>query len=247
MVLLRAVGACEYSGCSEEFCRKNGLRHKAMVEIRKLRQQLTNSVNTVCPDAGAFIDPKMAPPSDEQAKYLRQIVLSGLGDHVARKIITENMNVEDKKKFRYAYQSTLCEAPVHLHRSSALLYASPQWVVFQEITETSKLYMRGVTAIEESWLPLLQPQYCSFSSPLRLPPPFFDDESGTVKCYMTCTYGQCCWPIPAQKLPYPGGLDEYRVFAQFLLQGKVISRLADFTPCLLTPPITMVKTWSKYV
>ena len=43
MVLLRAVGACEYSGCSEEFCRKNGLRHKAMLEVRKLRQQLTNS------------------------------------------------------------------------------------------------------------------------------------------------------------------------------------------------------------
>ena len=43
MVLLRAVGACEYAGCSQEFCRKNGLSHKAMVEIRKLRQQLTNA------------------------------------------------------------------------------------------------------------------------------------------------------------------------------------------------------------
>ena len=48
MVLLRAVGACEYSGCSEEFCRKNGLRRKAMVEIRKLRQQLTNSGRLFC-------------------------------------------------------------------------------------------------------------------------------------------------------------------------------------------------------
>lgn len=43
MVLLKAVGACEYSGCSEEFCRRNRLRLKAMVEIRKLRQQLTNA------------------------------------------------------------------------------------------------------------------------------------------------------------------------------------------------------------
>ena len=43
MVLLRAVGACEYAGCTQDFCRKNGLRRKAMLEVRKLRQQLTNA------------------------------------------------------------------------------------------------------------------------------------------------------------------------------------------------------------
>ena len=43
MVLLRAIGACEYAGCTQDFCRKNGLRLKAMLEIRKLRQQLTNA------------------------------------------------------------------------------------------------------------------------------------------------------------------------------------------------------------
>ena len=43
MVLLRAMGACEYAGCTQDFCRRNGLRHKAMVEVRKLRQQLTNA------------------------------------------------------------------------------------------------------------------------------------------------------------------------------------------------------------
>ena len=47
MVFLRAVGASEYAGCTEQFCRKNGLHHKGMVETRKLRAQLTNSVNLV--------------------------------------------------------------------------------------------------------------------------------------------------------------------------------------------------------
>ena len=42
MVLLRLVGACEYAGCSESFCLKNGIRRKVMFEVRKLRQQLTN-------------------------------------------------------------------------------------------------------------------------------------------------------------------------------------------------------------
>lgn len=42
MVLLCVVGACEFAGCSELVCRQYGVRHKAMLEVRKLRQQLTN-------------------------------------------------------------------------------------------------------------------------------------------------------------------------------------------------------------
>ena len=41
-------------------------------------------VNSVIDDANLILNPKMAPPSDIQAKLLRQIVLAGLGDHVAK-------------------------------------------------------------------------------------------------------------------------------------------------------------------
>lgn len=40
---LGAVGACEFAGCSQQFCEENGLRYKAMLEIRRLRGQLTNA------------------------------------------------------------------------------------------------------------------------------------------------------------------------------------------------------------
>ncbi len=43
MVLLKAVGACEFAGNAPAFCDHNGIRYKAMNEIRKLRAQLTNS------------------------------------------------------------------------------------------------------------------------------------------------------------------------------------------------------------
>ncbi len=43
MVLLKAVGSCEYEGFTAEFCSKFGIRYKAMKEIRKLRAQLTNA------------------------------------------------------------------------------------------------------------------------------------------------------------------------------------------------------------
>ena len=35
------MGACEYAGCSPQFCEANGLRYRAMMEIRRLRGQLT--------------------------------------------------------------------------------------------------------------------------------------------------------------------------------------------------------------
>lgn len=115
-----AVGAGEFSGCTPKFCEDNGLRYKAMVEIRRLRGQLTNAgtqthesptnkrimcctntsenivcsflaVNAVCPEVGVFVDPKMTPPTEHQVVCLRQIILAGLGDHLARRVQAEDI------------------------------------------------------------------------------------------------------------------------------------------------------------
>jgi len=41
-------------------------------------------VNSVIPEAEIVMDPQMKPPTDLQARLMRQIILAGLGDHVAR-------------------------------------------------------------------------------------------------------------------------------------------------------------------
>lgn len=61
MVLIRAVGSAEYAGTKGKlfsFCEEYGLRHKAIVEIRKLRQQLTNEINLNIQDLNLIIDPQ---------------------------------------------------------------------------------------------------------------------------------------------------------------------------------------------
>lgn len=61
MVLIKAIGAAEYAGSKGKlipFCEENGLRHKAIVEIKKLRQQLTNEINLNVPNINLIIDPK---------------------------------------------------------------------------------------------------------------------------------------------------------------------------------------------
>lgn len=61
MVLIAAVGAAEFEsskGKLNKFCEKFGLQEKALTEIRKLRQQLTNEILLEVPDLELSIDPK---------------------------------------------------------------------------------------------------------------------------------------------------------------------------------------------
>lgn len=72
MVLLRAVGAAEFANSQfklEKFCLENGLRHKAIIEIRKLRLQLTNVIKRNIPEVDIIVDPKLKPPTDLQVSY----------------------------------------------------------------------------------------------------------------------------------------------------------------------------------
>lgn len=65
------------------------------------------------------------------------------------------------------------EDPVFIHSSCVLRKACPEWVVYQEIYETNKMYMRGVTAIEPEWLPKFAPSLCQLGEPLTDPAPRF--------------------------------------------------------------------------
>lgn len=49
------------------------------------------TVNAVCSDVGVCVDNKMAPPTESQVVCLRQIVLAGLGDHLARRVQAEEL------------------------------------------------------------------------------------------------------------------------------------------------------------
>ncbi|KAM9360828.1 putative ATP-dependent RNA helicase DHX37 [Symphorus nematophorus] len=242
MVMLGAVGACEFAGCTPKFCEENGLRYKAMVEIRRLRGQLTNAVNAVCPEVGAFVNPKMTPPTEHQVVCLRQIVLAGLGDHLARRVQAEDIL---DPKWKNGYKTPLMDEPVFIHPSSALFKTLPEFVVYQEIMETTKMYMKGVSAVEAEWVPTLLPQYCHFGSPLESPSPWFCSATGTVKCHRSSTFFRVGWQLPAVETEYPDGLERYKLFSRFLLEGQVCPKLKNHVGHLLSNPSIMLKTWAK--
>lgn len=68
------------------------------------------------------------------------------------------------------------EEPVFLHETSVLRSERPEFVVYQEIFETTKLYMRGVTVVDASWFATFCPTQCNFSPPLPDPEPRYDSD-----------------------------------------------------------------------
>ena len=107
-----------------------------MQEIRKLRRQLANELTSQSA-LKVILNPQIQPPNSEESFLLRQILLAGLPDHVARKVPKDELpEGADKKKFGFAYFTRLMEQPVFLHNMSILKSRDPpEWVVYQEIYE----------------------------------------------------------------------------------------------------------------
>ncbi|EDV25287.1 uncharacterized protein TRIADDRAFT_24488, partial [Trichoplax adhaerens] len=242
MVYLRSVGASEYAKNSIDFCAKTGLRYKAMTEIRKLRVQLTNTVNGINSSSNECVDPKMPPPTQIQCNLIRQIILAGMCNYVARKVPAEGIK---DPKMKDAYQSCLTNDWVYIHPTSSLSNQLPEFVVYQEILETKRLYMKNVCAAQPDWFPKLLPSLCTFSKPLDDPPVRYDTDSGRIKCHMSCTFGPQAWPIPPAEVDYPESIEKYKWFAVFLLDGKIFPKLSAYSSKLLSSPKTMVKSWAK--
>lgn len=229
MVLLRAVGAAEHEGSNRSWCEKNGLRHKAVVEIRKLRRQLTNEINLIIPSCDLFIDPDLPPPSEEQARLLRQVVLSGTVDRVARRVDDYELKTpEDKLKWRHAYRTQEMEEPVFLSSSSVLYKEMPKWVVYQDVYQTHKMFMRNVTAIQDEWLAVFAPALCTFSPPLEIPEPRYDSDRDAILCHCTATYGPAAWEISQVEVEFPMGREIFRWVAYYFLLGHLCPVLAPF-------------------
>ena len=105
--------------------------------------------------------------------------------------------------------------------------------------------MRGVTGIHAAWLPSLCPASTIRGEPLSEPEPIYSGDSGRVTASYKPTWGQLGWPLPVTELEMETGLDKYKWFGRFLLEGKVIPALEKYRTSLLSNPLIMVKSWSN--
>ncbi|KAL8277707.1 hypothetical protein RQP46_009829 [Phenoliferia psychrophenolica] len=171
--LLSVVGAYEYEGGRDSFCEANFVRTKAMQEIHKLRSQISRIVQTTYPGIDAGFVPKLQPPSETQLKVLRQLITSAFIDQVAvRKDLVDKSSSLSYSKVASTrgvpYRAFGIEEDLFIHPSSGVFHNSPaEFIVFQDLHKTTKVWMKTITKINPAWLPVLGKPLCTFSKPIE--------------------------------------------------------------------------------
>jgi len=73
-----------------------------------------------------------------------------------------------KKDPQEGYRTLVDSQIVSIHPSSSLFHRQPEWVVFHEVVQTTKEYMREVTTVDPKWLVEFAPAFFKFSDPTKL-------------------------------------------------------------------------------
>ncbi|XP_023012219.2 ATP-dependent RNA helicase pea isoform X1 [Leptinotarsa decemlineata] len=73
-----------------------------------------------------------------------------------------------KKDPQEGYRTLVDGQVVYIHPSSALFNRQPEWVIYHELVQTTKEYMREVTTIDPKWLVEYAPAFFKFSDPTKL-------------------------------------------------------------------------------
>ncbi|XP_040588734.1 probable ATP-dependent RNA helicase DHX35 isoform X1 [Mesocricetus auratus] len=133
---------------SSQWCQEHFLNYKGLVRAATVREQLKKLL-------AKFQIPKMSSEGDPDP--VLKCIVSGFFANAARFHSSG------------AYRTIRDDHELHIHPAS-VLYAEkpPRWVIYNEVIQTSKYYMRDVTAIESAWLLELAPHFYQQGTHLSL-------------------------------------------------------------------------------
>ncbi|TDL22216.1 P-loop containing nucleoside triphosphate hydrolase protein [Rickenella mellea] len=166
---LSVTGAYEYAGGGREFCGEHFVRPKAMEEVHQLRAQITRIVQTYISNVDTGFVSNIEPPDPLQLKVLRQLLCSAFIDKVA--VRKDLVDQSTKSGVKYAtskgipYKALGILDDVYIHPSSVLFNGPPpEYLVFQEVVQSTCLWMKVLTVINPAWLSKLgKGTLCTFS------------------------------------------------------------------------------------
>nr|KAJ3420385.1 ATP-dependent RNA helicase dhx37 [Polyrhizophydium stewartii] len=136
----------------EAFCERHFLRLKAMDEIAKLRTQITTLLRTQLADhhsavvrrnvANLTVDPQLPPPDAKMQSVIRQVILTGFPDRVAR--LSDTAVSGYGKRAEPVYQTLWANnlREHHLIHPASCLHGqrpAPKWIVYDEVVGREEL------------------------------------------------------------------------------------------------------------
>ncbi|KAJ3322225.1 ATP-dependent RNA helicase dhx37 [Boothiomyces sp. JEL0866] len=276
LMILRAVGAyiaeSKKSSNLEKFCEMNFLRPKAMDETVKLMKQLVNIAKTSLNIANP-LDINLKPPTTKQEALIRQALLAGYVDCVAKL---------DEKESGFGKHAVPCYSTIWslpneqfvIHPSSCIFRnrPAPKWIIYDQVqgkqqifgpdgellqlreknTNIEKRWLKGVTVINEKWLFNQAKSLLNNGSFLEQPEPKYTKKRDCVQAYISPTFGPKLWPLPITEIDVENSALAASWFAKALLEGVVDFGLPQAKNVfhklhqhLLTKPGVLSKSWAK--
>uniref|UniRef100_A0A1I8M3W8 Helicase C-terminal domain-containing protein n=1 Tax=Musca domestica TaxID=7370 RepID=A0A1I8M3W8_MUSDO len=139
ITLLNIYQAFVENALSKDFCRKYYLNYYSLMRAHRLREQL---------QASLFNKYKLGLKSCKSVEQILKCLTSGLFMKVAYLHPSG------------AYRTLRCGSEVYVDRDSAIFsIAQPKYVVYVDLYDKTKIFMRNISVIKEEWLDELAPHY----------------------------------------------------------------------------------------
>uniref|UniRef100_A0A4W4FTD6 Probable ATP-dependent RNA helicase DHX35 n=1 Tax=Electrophorus electricus TaxID=8005 RepID=A0A4W4FTD6_ELEEL len=139
LTMLNVYEAFEKHQKSSRWCQEHFLNYRGLVRAASIREQLRRMLNK-------FRVPRNSSEGDPDV--ILRCIVSGFFANAAR------------LHHSGSYRTLRDDRELHIHPNSVLYGEKPpKWVVFNEVLQTSKYFMRDVTAVESAWLVELAPHF----------------------------------------------------------------------------------------
>lgn len=147
LTLLAVYEAWKAAKFSNPWCYENFIQARSMRRAQDVRKQILQLMDKYKLDVVSCA---------RNYSKVRMALVSGFFAHAAKKDPQEG------------YKTLVEGTPVYIHPSSALFQRNPDFVLYHELVQTTKEYMREVTAIEPKWLVEFAPKFFKGTDPNKM-------------------------------------------------------------------------------
>lgn len=147
LTLLAVYNAWKNNKFAPAWCYENFIQVRTLKRAQDVRKQLLGIMDRHKLDVVSC---------GKSSAKVQQAICSGFFRNAAKKDPQEG------------YRTLVDSQVVYIHPSSALFNRQPEWVVYHELVQTTKEYMREVTTIDPRWLCEYAPAFFRFSDPTKL-------------------------------------------------------------------------------
>ncbi|KAG8037836.1 hypothetical protein G9C98_006047 [Cotesia typhae] len=147
LTLLAVYNSWKNNKFSSPWCHENFIQLRTLKRAQDVRKQLLGIMDRHKLDVVS---------AGKNSVRVQKAVCSGFFRNAAKKDPQEG------------YRTLVDSQVVYIHPSSALFNRQPEWVIYHELVQTTKEYMREVTTIDPKWLVEFAPAFFKFSDPTKL-------------------------------------------------------------------------------